>query len=232
VPPAAAGQEELWRRFCAVLGIEPGGYRTDELGGNASLGVESAELMRRLNIAARDAGWNLTDYHTVYKRLVAKRLLAARRSGESRLAVPEKHRGWLVEAAERQLEVIRTSGAEVVGDLDDLAPMPPTEGKQPDELDLDDVVAAAVDALVGLGHQHLRATKALEELRKEKLVLERRLARARRQLASASERHDELERHPVRATLELTARRLRRRFRESTSVGTRRAAAGGPRRDP
>lgn len=231
VPPTTAGPDELWRRFCSVLGIDPHGYQTQDLGGNASLGLESAELMRRLNAAAHRAGWHLDDYHTVYKRLVAKRLLATRRAQESRLSVPERHRAWLEKAAEQQLQVIRSSGVEVVGDLDDLRVPPPTDGKQPGDLDLEDVLSAAVDALVGLGRQHVVALDALEGVRKERAALERRLARTRRRLAAASGRLDELERHPARASLELTARRLRS-LRTAKTGRTRPAAAGGRRRSP
>ena len=209
VPPAAAGQDELWNRLCSVLGIDPAGYRTRNLGGNASLGLESTELMRRVNVAARAAGFGLTDYHTVYKRIVAKRVLAARRAQESRLAVPERLGDWLEDAAGRQLEAIKRSGATVVGDLADLRPRPPAEGIQPQELDPEDVLSAAVDALVGLGRQHLDALTSLEKLRKERAVLLRRLAESERQLATATERLEAVEQHPARTALSGAARRLR-----------------------
>jgi hypothetical protein len=178
VPPAAAGEDELWRRFCSVLEIDPEGYRTRDLGGNASLGLESAEVMRRVNVVVRRSGLSLPDYHTVYKRLVAKRVLAARRGRETRLSVPESLHGWLQEAAERQRAAILDCGVGVVGDLADLDPMPPSEGKQPAEVPLEEVLAAAVDALVGLADQHLAVLTSLEKARKEQAVLRRRLARA------------------------------------------------------
>jgi hypothetical protein len=186
VPPSTAGQDELWFRLCSVLGIEPGGYRTADLGGNVSLGLESAELMRRVNVAARAAGFNLTDYHVVFKRLVAKRVLAARRGQESRLAVPEEWRDWLEEAADRQVAAVTECRATVVGDLDDLRPRFPSLGVQPQEVDLEDVLSAGVEALVGLGRQHLEALESLEKARQEALVLQRRLARAQRRVARLS----------------------------------------------
>jgi hypothetical protein len=209
VPPASAAADELWRRMCSVLQVDPTGHRTSDLGDNASLGLESAELMRRVNVAAGAAGFGLTDYHTVYKRVVAKRVLAARRAKESRLAVPESLRDWLEEAAGQQLEVIRSCGAEVVGDLDDLRPAPPGSGIQPQEVQLEELLSAAVDALVGLGREHLETVKALDKARKDRAVLRRRLTKATRQAAAATEQLDRPQQHPARRIVSATRRRLR-----------------------
>lgn len=49
VPPPGAPREELWRRFCAAVGMPPEVADLDSVFENASLGYASCELMRRLN---------------------------------------------------------------------------------------------------------------------------------------------------------------------------------------
>ena len=49
LPPSGAPQDELWRSFCSVLGIEPGVVGDAGRFPNASMGVVEAETLRRLN---------------------------------------------------------------------------------------------------------------------------------------------------------------------------------------
>src|SRR3712207_6605946 len=49
VPPVGADPEALWQRFAMLLGLQPGAFDTRSSRSNSSLGLEQAELLRRVN---------------------------------------------------------------------------------------------------------------------------------------------------------------------------------------
>jgi hypothetical protein len=106
-----------------VLGIEPSGYDLTNLGSNASLGMESAELMRRVNVRLQDEQLSLPAYNRVFKHRIAKRILAARKADESRVGLPPALHDWARARAEQQVRAIAGSGARVVGDPEELRPV-------------------------------------------------------------------------------------------------------------
>jgi hypothetical protein len=151
VPQSGSDPEELWRRVARVVGIEPQGYDLSDLGSNASLGMESAELMRRLNVRLDEQGVALPTYNRVFKHKVAKKILSARKGQESKVLLPVEYHDWARDRADQQIEAIRSSGAEVVGDLDDLRPVLDTTGKAQTvatEPEPEAVLDAAVEAFV------------------------------------------------------------------------------------
>jgi hypothetical protein len=159
VPQRGADPAELWRRMAQVLGVPPDGYDLSDLGDNSSLGLESAELMRRINVRLEDEQFPVSAYNRVFKHRLAKRVLAARRSDESRVLLPAEYHAWVRGRAEQQIEAIRSSGVRVVGALDDLRPVlpePTDAGRTATEPDPEAVLDAAVDALVGLALERRR----------------------------------------------------------------------------
>ncbi len=161
LPHPGADQGVLWQRMCAVLG---GAYEDCQLGGlgsNTSLGLESAELMRRLNRAAREGGLPESTYHRVFKHGVAKRLLAERSARESKLVLPVAHHEWARRQATHQIEAVEKSGVKVVGDLADLQPVLGTAGgRQPDEVTDAELLDLALGALVGMARRSDTAGQA------------------------------------------------------------------------
>jgi len=148
--------------MATVLGIEADGYDLTDLGSNASLGMESAELMRRVNERLRDRSLPVPRYNKVFKRYVAKQVLASRKGEESKVLLPTSLHPWARERAEQQIGAIEGSGARVVGDLDDLRPsFAPSAERQQEAAtpDAEAVLDAAVHALV---------TVALEPPRRRK----------------------------------------------------------------
>src|SRR5205085_12557434 len=111
----------LWDRVAGVLEVGGVAMDFDQRQANESLGLQSTELMRRLNERTRG---ELTrpDYIGIYKHTLAKGILAGRRSTESTLVVPTTRHAWVQETAEAQIEAMRSSGVRVVGDLDELSP--------------------------------------------------------------------------------------------------------------
>ena len=215
VPRPGASPDVLWQRMAQVFGIQAEGYVVDGLAGNESLGLESAELMRRLNPLTREAGISRTSYHQVFKHTLAKGVLAERRPLESRLALPATHHEWAMETAARQIECIRASGVHVVGDLADLEPVFST-GEQPANLSDGQLLETSLVGLVTLASRAEAAERERMKVETRNLRLERRLARSQRRLARAerrvsslSARVSQFETAPLRSGLRLRARSLR-----------------------
>ncbi|MGH3326888.1 MAG: hypothetical protein ACRDPT_03655 [Streptomycetales bacterium] len=125
VPPREAAADLLWQRFASVIGVEPDGYDTGSGDGNQSLGVVSAELMRRLNIVTREQGVDWPAYDTYLKWELAKGALPHRQGVEARLAFPRRCYPWAVDRAERLVSDVARLGPRVVGDLRELVPSTP-----------------------------------------------------------------------------------------------------------
>ncbi|HEY0773522.1 MAG TPA: sulfotransferase [Nocardioidaceae bacterium] len=162
LPQSGADPAELWRRMAQVVDIDPEGYDLSDLGSNASLGLESAELMRRVNERLQEQGLSVPVYNRVFKHNVAKNILATRKGQESKVLLPAEYHDWARARADQQIRAIETSGARVVGDLDDLRPRLDDAGQAQTvaaEPDADAVLEAAVHALI---------TVALESPRRKK----------------------------------------------------------------
>ncbi len=54
VPPAGAPPGLLWDRFAGLLGLDPDSFDTSTSRANTSLGLEQAEVLRRVNLALGD----------------------------------------------------------------------------------------------------------------------------------------------------------------------------------
>jgi hypothetical protein len=176
VPPTGSAPDELWRRLAGVIGIRAADYDLASARSNASLGLESAEVMRRVNEQARDRKVGRHDYERAFKHHLAKHVLASRKSAESKVRLPLEYAQWAAERAERQIEAIKVSGVDVVGSLEELRPDPDRPGEPLAEPDSAAVLGAAVDALtsVALARQQERDEQAAEMRR-----LDAQLARLR-----------------------------------------------------
>jgi hypothetical protein len=206
LPPPGHAVTELWSRFASVLGIEPWAF--DASGGsiNESLGVASTELLRLFNESsrARQLRWPL--YADVVKEGLAKGGLSARRFQEPQLAIPESMHEWVYRQADRQRAAIAQSGADVIGDLDDLQPVLGS-GVQPSDVPSSDVVVASLDAtqyLVRRCGDASRLAERVDQLEHERDALEaevvaveqdirsRKSRPVRQALIDSSERHASL----------------------------------------
>ena len=91
VPPAGAPQGLLWRRFAGLLGLEPDSFDTSTSRANTSLGLEQAELLRRVNVALGDRLALPGPYPVVVKQVLAHKVLAGR-PGSPAAARRSRHR--------------------------------------------------------------------------------------------------------------------------------------------
>ncbi len=123
VPPPGSAPELLLARYCSVLGVDESRLDTEAPRGNPSLGLEQAELMRRVNVTLGDRLPNpRVGYNRVAKFWFAEKVLAPLPG--TRLVVPLDQRQWWREASQAMVEQLRDRGYDVVGDLDELVPDP------------------------------------------------------------------------------------------------------------
>lgn len=195
VPPPGADPDLLWQRLCEVLGTPYPKVRSGS-GSNTSLGMESAELMRRLNRRAHEDGLPTALYLTALKHGLAKGVLAQRAREESRLVLPPAHHAWARREAARQIAAVRASGANVVGDLEELQPVLATASdRQPDDVPDETLLDIALVGLVGMARRSASGRDTSAQLRAENARLRARL--------------DALEARPWRSALRRSVRATR-----------------------
>jgi hypothetical protein len=148
VPQRGADPGELFRRFCKALGIDPAWAPLDSDRLNTSLGVAETQVIRQLNRRMDRATRREKEYDELIRELLAQDRLVHRDSAPVRL--PPGRFAWANEQADSWIEWVKGSGIHVVGDLDDLRPVPLAETEpyvNPDKVPARAVLAAAVDAL-------------------------------------------------------------------------------------
>ena len=139
--------DELWFRFCRAFGIDPEWAPLDSERANRSLGIAETQLVRRLNrrleLTRRDA-----TYDALIRELLAQDVLASRDSIPVRL--PPDRFDFAAAQAELWIDWIKQTGVDVVGDVEDLRPVPPdpdTTWRDPDRVSPKLQLGAALDAL-------------------------------------------------------------------------------------
>lgn len=142
LPPPGADPEVLWQRFCSVIGIDPSscgpGRRNNE-----SLGAVSALVMRQLNLRLAEREMDRRAYIRLVKHQLAKGGLANRKAQEPSIGFDQR---WVKRRSARMIEAFRELPVRVVGDLEELRPVP-VPGVDPEDIGVEDQLAAAVDAL-------------------------------------------------------------------------------------
>jgi hypothetical protein len=142
----------------------------------------------------------------VFKHNLAKKTLAARKGQESKVLLPAEYHDWARARAEQQIGAIKASGAQVVGDLDELRPVlrdssdVQTVATEPDA---DAVLDAAVQALAAVALDTPRRKKRAAAASKPKPAAPREGVVRRARL-------DWLDRVRGRSAKDLTAAALRR----------------------
>jgi hypothetical protein len=108
-----------------------------------------AELLRRVNErlprAQRSPG--LTRH---VKGTFVPEALVGSTTRES-FVLPARHHPWVHERSAAIVGALRASSYDVVGDLDDLLPAPPRDGRTPDDATDEELLAAARTVLSRLG---------------------------------------------------------------------------------
>ena len=87
VPPPGAPRELLWERFCSVLATAPAGFAPARMD-NESVGAASTLVIRRLNELLNSMDLAFPIGTDLRKGLLAKQVLAARKSDEPAIGLP------------------------------------------------------------------------------------------------------------------------------------------------
>lgn len=148
--PKRSRPDVLWQRFAEVVRIDTDRAAQPETR-NESLGAASAELMRRINAELEGTDLTRKEYAAYVRQVLAKTVLTAR-DGEQRLTLPAGLRPWAVQRSSQLVRAVRESGVEVMGELADLQAdaEAPSADVDPAQLPAEDLLDAAVDAIVGL----------------------------------------------------------------------------------
>jgi hypothetical protein len=162
VPPRGSDNALLWQRFAALLEVDPASVDISRARPNASLGLPEIEFLRRLNEVLPE---EVPDWFYMWnvKEGVAHRALAAR-PREGRLVIPAEREEWAAKQADVLIEALGESDYDVVGNLEELRPLPVTgpaasPADQPAELVLDAAVHAAAAMVVNQYHRAHPAAK-------------------------------------------------------------------------
>jgi hypothetical protein len=177
VPQAGAPRDELWRRYCRAFGIDPSWAPQDSYRTNQSVGTAEATLVRRLNRRLKRSGLPSEDYRALVREVLVHETLS-QRPDMTRVRLPPRAYEWAGEVAQEWVDWVSEAGIDVVGDLDDLRPVPPpddTRWPNPDHPRRADMLDAALDALVALTFEAARRPDP-------ELTLPARVGRAARRL--------------------------------------------------
>jgi hypothetical protein len=118
VPPPGADPAILWERFARLLGVDPAAFDTELERSNSSLGVEQAELLRRVNLELGERLPLPGPYPLVVKNVLAHRILEPRTG--TRLALGADDRAFAVESSRAIADRLAAMEVDVVGDLAEL----------------------------------------------------------------------------------------------------------------
>ena len=150
-PVGAVPGDPLWLRFCEAFGIDPSWAPRDSDRMNRSLGVAETQLIRQLNRRLDRAARREATYDALIRQMLAQGRLVDRTSAPVRLPPPEYD--WVEQMSGRWVDYLRQSGVHVVGDLDDLRPVRPTEGTpwhDPDRVPSRERLSVSLDALAAM----------------------------------------------------------------------------------
>lgn len=152
VPPPGSPPETLWDRFAGTVGIEPGSCEPIAAA-NESLGLESALVLLEVNrrLESRALPWR--GYNAAVKRELGSKVMASRRKEEQPLGMPVER--WVERRSARLRDQVAASGVRVVGDLEDLRPVP-VPGAAPEDVPAEALLAAAIDGLAGVAERQAR----------------------------------------------------------------------------
>ena len=166
VPQADAPRGLLWTRYCQAFGIDPAWAPAGDGRENVSLGTAETTLLRKLNRRLRVAGLPSEDYRRLIRELVVHQTLAQRQN-MTRVQLPPSAFPWANQVAEEWIEWVVGSGIDVIGDVEDLRPVPPDDDApwaNPDRPSRPQMVDAALDAMVTLALEAARRPDPNEQL--------------------------------------------------------------------
>jgi hypothetical protein len=168
-PPTGQPHRVLWDRFAEALGLDGTDYDVDVARSNESLSMLQTEVLRRFNERhAEGLSW------PQYRRLIFRQLDVLRVIGDGRrIGLTPDENAFLTRRASEITEAIAGAGYDVVGDLDDLIPAPPSDragdgADDPTELRDDELLEATLDVMQELLSRQADVREAAREARQSR----------------------------------------------------------------
>jgi hypothetical protein len=157
VPPSGAPGDGLWTRFCQVVGIDPAWAPRESGLSNESLGVAETQVIRRLNRRMDRSTRRESTFDELIREMLARNELVGQVSPPVRM--PPRLQPWAEAETQRWREWIEQSGVDVVGDVEDLRPLPLVEDEEfvnPDRVSTKQQLRVAMDALTAMTREAAR----------------------------------------------------------------------------
>jgi hypothetical protein len=170
VPPSGSPRTLLLERFGSVMDFDPSTMETGVAQSNESLGVEAAELMRRVAPAVRELidfeNLHWTEEYRWLRRYLGHDVLVP--LGGRRIRLPDALFSQLQARSETVVDRLRRAGYRVSGDLEELiGPEPPADAIEPGNVSAQAMLDVAVPAMAALvarvREETLRADRAEAE---------------------------------------------------------------------
>jgi len=163
VPQPGNLSTTLWQRFCAAVDLPPQLCSLEVERANESLGIAEAELLRRANAELSKLRSD------EYDALVRRRLVRTLAGRSARPVLPPQHLPWMVERSDRLISQLRHSGYSVVGDLEELRPLPADHAGYvaTSALDADQMMSSAVLGMAAALRIAARQRAGTRELKEE-----------------------------------------------------------------
>ena len=178
VPPAGSGKDVLWHRFLEALGADPAWAPHDSSNLNRSLGVAETTVIRKLNRRMKRAARREAPLDRLIREMLAQDTLV--RGGAAPVLLPRRALPWAEAETERWVEWLKGSGVHVVGDLDDLRPLPIPHGQRyinPDKVSTKRQLKVSLDALSAMTREAARRPDPDRQLVARARTAARRLPR-------------------------------------------------------
>lgn len=148
--PRGGKPDALWERFASVIGVDPSVTSREIRSANTSLGLVEAELLRRVDERAHGVVLSGPREHARWIRDLLANTVLSQGSGE-RFSVSGPYAQELADRSHEVVAGIADAGYDVVGTLDDLLPPDPLPvTRSPDDASTEELLDAAISAIVGL----------------------------------------------------------------------------------
>jgi hypothetical protein len=169
VPPSSRTEEgSLVHLFCGLIGVDPGSLRLPKGAINASISLDQAELLRRVNIELGDRlPFEDGSYQVGIREWLTRGTLMKHYT--SPIRIPEEASDWCLREIKQQYDGLVALGVDLVGDPDDLLPTELQTG--PSGVSDLDVLDQALTALADLGALQWKEQRQLRRLQEENAAL-------------------------------------------------------------
>lgn len=158
VAPGRGAPDELWFRFAEVLGVDGHELTVPQVPANPSLGVVEVELLRRVNPLLHDFR-SAADRGIWIRGFLAEGSIFQSRRESFRAGDVKQQE--LMERGRRAVELLRTGGFDVRGDVDQLEPELHEGVRHPQEVSEAEMLQSATVAIANM----LRTIRSLTEER-------------------------------------------------------------------